>query len=314
MIPKVLNWKKYYMALNKISINDTTTVNTGVVYDITKATGQSYTDLKAALGTDGNNVPLEIREGGMSIRFVSNSDNKYVQYRLMSNEFTTDVTQWQGVDDEPTVESNNLVKSGGVYNALYNNFNIHEEWIVTNTTKDSVDKESAGVYIPEEYDGILYGSWYSSANKNISGRYGYQPTGANAYSTYLYTFTDRQTALCVKRVNGGNNDYRAYAIFDSDGNLVVERKSNPENSNILLIRCPVGYTILVSTFNPDKAYNNCFTNPNIDVLFTVEQIVRKETITETTGKYIDNDGTIGNNKVLFYSSPIPVKAGDIIKL
>ena len=58
------------MALDKIKVNDTTTVNTGVVYDITKATGQSYTDLKAALGTDGNNVPLEIREGGMSIRFV----------------------------------------------------------------------------------------------------------------------------------------------------------------------------------------------------------------------------------------------------
>ena len=58
------------MALNKIKINDTTTVNTGVVYDITKVTGQSYDSLSAALSTDGNNVPLEIREGGMSIRFV----------------------------------------------------------------------------------------------------------------------------------------------------------------------------------------------------------------------------------------------------
>ena len=50
------------MALNKISINDTTTVNTGVVYDITKATSQSYDTLSAALGTDGNNVPSEVRE------------------------------------------------------------------------------------------------------------------------------------------------------------------------------------------------------------------------------------------------------------
>ena len=56
------------MSLNKISINDTTTVNTGVVYDITKATGQSYETLSDALS--GNNVPLEIREGGMTIRFV----------------------------------------------------------------------------------------------------------------------------------------------------------------------------------------------------------------------------------------------------
>ena len=58
------------MALNKIKVNDTTTVNTGVVYDITKATGQSYDSLSAALGTDGNNIPPEVREGGMTVCFV----------------------------------------------------------------------------------------------------------------------------------------------------------------------------------------------------------------------------------------------------
>ena len=58
------------MSLNKIKINNTTTVNTGVVYDITKATGQSYDSLAAAFGTNGNNVPPEVREGGMTIRFV----------------------------------------------------------------------------------------------------------------------------------------------------------------------------------------------------------------------------------------------------
>ena len=87
------------MTLNKISINDTTTVNTGVVYDIPKATGQSYDSLTAALGTDGNNVPLEIREGGMSIRFVQTSDNKYVQYRLMTTYFSTLENYWQINED-----------------------------------------------------------------------------------------------------------------------------------------------------------------------------------------------------------------------
>lgn len=33
----------------------------------------------------------------------------------MAQTFTTDVTQWQSVDDEPTAGSNNLVKSGGVF-------------------------------------------------------------------------------------------------------------------------------------------------------------------------------------------------------
>ena len=56
------------MILNKIKINDTATVTPCVIYDISKATGQSYQTLSDALS--GNNVPLEIREGGMSIRFV----------------------------------------------------------------------------------------------------------------------------------------------------------------------------------------------------------------------------------------------------
>ena len=56
------------MILNKIKINDTDTITPGVVYDISKASGQSYETLSDALSE--NNVPLEIREGGMSVRFV----------------------------------------------------------------------------------------------------------------------------------------------------------------------------------------------------------------------------------------------------
>ena len=62
--------QKNYMSLNKIKINDSTVVNTGVVYDISKATNQTYNTLSDALGTSGNNVPPEVREGGMSIRYV----------------------------------------------------------------------------------------------------------------------------------------------------------------------------------------------------------------------------------------------------
>ena len=56
------------MGLNNIKINNTINVKNGVVYDISKATGQSYETLSDALS--GNNVPSEVREGGMSIRYV----------------------------------------------------------------------------------------------------------------------------------------------------------------------------------------------------------------------------------------------------
>lgn len=78
----------------------------------------TYADLAAAIA--GTNVPVGVRKGGMSVKFIRTSDNKYKQARCMAQNFTTDVTQWQGVDDEPTAGSENIVKSGGVYEELDN--------------------------------------------------------------------------------------------------------------------------------------------------------------------------------------------------
>ena len=73
-----------------------------------------------------NSVPASYRHGGLNLSFLSNenvpnSDNKYVQYRLMSNTFNTTPANWQGEDDEPTAGSENLVKSGGVRKTIFAN-------------------------------------------------------------------------------------------------------------------------------------------------------------------------------------------------
>lgn len=107
----------------------------GEVFDISVYNNNAvYADLAEALGTDGANVPESLRKGGMSVKFIQGSvqsaDNKYVQYCCMAQNFTTDVTQWQGVDDEPTAWSENLVKSDGVYKAIRANnrvFNVDKE-------------------------------------------------------------------------------------------------------------------------------------------------------------------------------------------
>lgn len=74
---------------------------------------------------------LEVSTGNYTswvITYVQSSDNKYVQYRYMSTstavaDFTNEAN-WQGVDDEPTAGSDNLVKSGGVKQNELNNNNI----------------------------------------------------------------------------------------------------------------------------------------------------------------------------------------------
>ena len=114
-------------------IHLSTKTQIGEVFDISAyhATGgtlATYADLAAALDSNnGGGVPQSLQKGGMSVKFVHTSDNKYVQFRLMSDSFNTTVANWQGVDDEPVDGSENLVKSGGVAKlktdklGLYNN-------------------------------------------------------------------------------------------------------------------------------------------------------------------------------------------------
>lgn len=99
-------------------VHISTKIQIGEVFDISAyhASGNTlatYDDLADALD-GGNNVPSGLRKGGMSIKFVQSSDNKYVQARCMAQNFTTDINQWQGIDECPTAGSDNLVKSGGV--------------------------------------------------------------------------------------------------------------------------------------------------------------------------------------------------------
>ena len=96
-----------------------------VIYDVTaNNSGATFASLSALLSDENLSIliPVSVRCGGMSIRFLQSSDNKYVQYRLMADSWSTTESDWQGADDEPTAGSDNLVKSGGVKKELQLNY------------------------------------------------------------------------------------------------------------------------------------------------------------------------------------------------
>ena len=145
------------------------TVAESGVYDVTANNNNAkFASLSALLSSENLNtlIPSAKRKGGMSIKFVLSSDNIYVQYRLMTEEFSTDVEDWQGVDNVPTANSKNLVTSGGVYDAL------QKEYVVATATADtgSVATAMVGIYdvndvLIVEGEGevtarILYGKTY----------------------------------------------------------------------------------------------------------------------------------------------------------
>lgn len=71
--------------------------------------GTTYADLNAAL-TALNALPAAYKKGGMSMKFVQTSDNNYVQYRCIADEFTTDTTKWSICVDEFLSENAKYIK------------------------------------------------------------------------------------------------------------------------------------------------------------------------------------------------------------
>ena len=97
----------------------------GIIYDVSaRNNGAVFESLSALLSNSDLStlIPTSVRYGGMTIRFIQgseqSSDNKYVQFRLMNQNWSANESDWQGVDDVPTAGSNNLVKSDGVYYGL----------------------------------------------------------------------------------------------------------------------------------------------------------------------------------------------------
>ncbi len=111
--------------------------SSGGAYDVSKhfPTGNGSGGNTYTLATALAKVPTSARQPGMSVKFVEspgngsvpNSDNKYVQYRLMhtldnASTAATDFTNtanWQGVDAAPTLDSQNIPDSNGTFRMVH---------------------------------------------------------------------------------------------------------------------------------------------------------------------------------------------------
>lgn len=156
-----------------------------IIYDISARNGGVIFESLSALLSSSNLstlIPTSVRCGGMSIRFIQsfapNSDNKYVQYRLMSDTFNTTVANWQGVDDEPTAGSDNLVKSGGVFTDVINTALINASEI----TDTELSLAETLPLIPAKYrKGLAFVTIRDGSSNNLA-LYGFvsrNPTDAN---------------------------------------------------------------------------------------------------------------------------------------
>ena len=77
------------------------------VYNATGGTLATYDSLDALLSDDNLNtiIPEGVRHGGMRLQFVLTDVSKYVQYRLMADEWSTDTADWAIAEEGVYVEN-----------------------------------------------------------------------------------------------------------------------------------------------------------------------------------------------------------------
>ena len=127
----------------------------GAVYDVSakNPTAGPNNDGKfeslSALLSDANLntlIPTAVRKGGMSIKFVQSSDNKYVQYMLTSDTFTTNVSNWEECNSN-TVEGKAfyVTDSNGYTIAKIDKDGVHSVDFKIGAEGDSVKRQLEGI-------------------------------------------------------------------------------------------------------------------------------------------------------------------------
>ena len=200
----------------------------GEVFDISVYNNNAkYADLTAALD-GGNNVPQSLRKGGMSIKYVQSSDNNYVQFRCIADEFTTVASAWQSenADDKPTAGSKNLVESGGVEAVVTSESNrakTEEQKLGVNIKELPVVDEENGVLFLSDEQGNVIGKFYKKGLKttNIEVVKGLKTTNIEVVKG-LKTTNIEVVERIVSKLFQGNETYNSLYVSDENGNVIAK--------------------------------------------------------------------------------------------
>lgn len=154
----------------------------------------TYKIYYAAAATPSDNPAIRDSYIVMTVKKLTNESGEYLQYRLMSTTFNTTPSNWQGVDDVPTVGSSNLVTSGGVASELDNittnlsalsqevgGFEFISEFVIQSTGEHPSTSDRINLNTP-----IIGGTYKFLVGSGTTGN-----TGLIAvYATYKDTMTN----------------------------------------------------------------------------------------------------------------------------
>ena len=254
----------------------------GEVYDISANHADTkYADLAAALN-GGVNIPQSLQRGGMSIKFIQSSDNKYVQYRLMSDSFGTIESDWQNIG---------LVQQTGLSETVaMSQKAVTEKFNIISNTIESLNDKDKGKITWSDFSfakGVIAsdGSYLDKNGRNIAYIYLHDMEVVGKLSLHIKAYKGTDTTAII-------GFYSSEEISKDNLLLLVERKNTEEQFEDYDVLIPNGTKMIAVNYR-----NNLFTDEEI------KQITAS--ITYTKNGYIRQyvasvcQGMTKNNYILY---------------
>ena len=266
------------------------------VYNPTEGQPTPYANLAAALGPSGQNVPVQYRKGGMSIKYVDSSDNKYVQYRLMSDEWSTTESDWQGVKDNLVVGSKDVATIDCIARQFVN-----------------LQAKTVGNY----FDNTSYPSTFKERWSADSGKV------VIISSSSLYRVDAISVLEGIDIELSTNTSWAAVdaAYFCDDSDNIIQTIVKSGSVTNFSGKVPNGATKLCINYMIDfscsakgEIKQSLEENTNNNKLFAWRTDYIKTH--RVLGKWINNNGVIGTDtaSVISRFDPVTVEAGNIVYL
>ena len=146
-----------------------------IIFDVSVYNnGAVFESLQALLSSSNLStlIPTSVRHGGMSIRFVQSSDNKYVSYRLMADEWSTNTDDWAIVGagvyvDNPEFIDVKTDKDGKILWAIKIDGSIYWGAGVPQQVIDYIEERIAELSIDEYEDIVAFLNGLEEGDKTL---------------------------------------------------------------------------------------------------------------------------------------------------
>lgn len=192
----------------------------GEIYDISANHADTkYANLIDALGTNGDNIPPTLRKGGMTIKFVQSSDNKYAQFRLRSHSWTTNISDWY---DETELICSKSIDIPTDIDISDENYNIIARFKNGHFKTEKFDSEETNQKISENENALKIRPY------------------AIPYGSYYIDFVDESGITGARIPLGFDGTFKLpYVIIDKNGHgkytSITSASANEPNDTVFLI-------------------------------------------------------------------------------